>query len=153
MTTNPVQLLGIYTLAVSDEMICEQAANLYDEPSEEEFEEIRAQLASTVLIEVLVTDAGKKFRVDDFTQAVDSQPHENWQAAWAETFLSTDGESLLCERWASLPSGVKSYRVAFFLHEWQPGRPLITSFGELPTGEPQPMPERLQRLVPYEFID
>ena len=149
-----VQLIGVYTLPVNPEMIAEQAQIIYgDDAAAEELEQAREQLESTVLVEVLVSNADADFDVGEFTQEDPKQPRDNWQAPWAEAFLSTDGERLLVERGESLPSDQDSFRVAFYMHYWKPGEPLVTSYGRLSTSSLSPMPERLTRLVPYELVD
>jgi hypothetical protein len=149
-----VQLIGVYTLPVNHEMIAEQAQILYgDDAAGEEFEQVREQLESTVLVEVLVSNADADFDVGDFAQEDPQQPRENWQASWAEALLSPDGERLLVVRGDPLPPDQANFRVAFYLHYWKPGQPLVTSYGRVPTTPPSMMPERLTRLVPYELVD
>jgi hypothetical protein len=77
----------------------------------------------------------------------------NWQVAWAEAFLSSDGQQLLVERWEPLPPNHATFRVAFFIHDWQEGQRLLTSYGYLPGAQPTTMPDRLLQLVPYELPD
>ncbi|MBX3426398.1 MAG: hypothetical protein KF688_12020 [Pirellulales bacterium] len=112
----------------------------------------REQLKSTVLVEAMVRGRDKQFDVGGFTQSQDGVSRENWQAAWAEAYLSQDGERLLAERWGDPPK-VDDFRVAFFLHSWNAAKPLVTSYGEAGCPAVQRMPERLQKLVPYEPVD
>jgi hypothetical protein len=109
-------------------------------------------LESTVLIEVLVRNRDKRFTVADFSQPQEGVPRDSWQVAWAEAYLTEDGKELLVERWADAPKA-DTLRVAFFLHCWNPAAPLLTSYRELPCPEVKKMPDRLQKLVPYEPLD
>lgn len=149
-----MELIGVYQLPVTDELVQSQAEVLYGaNPSPGQCAQARHQLESTALVEVLVTDADRNFNVTDFAQEDPSLPRANWQAAWAEAFLSSDGQHLLVERWEPLPAQHTSFRVAFFIHQWQVGRPLLSSYGSLSTSQPTSMPGRLDELVPYEPMD
>ena len=148
------QIVGVYALPVDQEMVAEQAQILYgDDAAAEELEQAREQLESTVLVEVLVSDADAKFDLGDFAQEDPQQPRENWQAPWAVAFLSPEGERLLAEHAGPLPRNRANFRAAFYLHYWKPGQPLVTSYGRLSTVPPSVMPERLMRLVPYKLVD
>jgi hypothetical protein len=149
-----IKLLGIYTLAVSEDLLKQQTLELWGAtPSPSQQAQVRDQLGSVVLVEVLVTDADEKFGAPDFTQEDPGQPRANWQAAWDVSFLSADGEKLLAKRLKSLSPRTTNFRVAFYIHYWKSGQPLITSYGALSTPPPSPMPERLSRLVPFASVD
>jgi hypothetical protein len=145
-----MKLIGVYSLPVDEQLVATQARELYGEtPSPSQVAQVRKQLGSIALAEVLVTDADERFNVGDFTQEDPKRPRQSWQAAWAEAFLSPDGETLLVKRWGRLPPNTTAFRIAFYLHFWKTGQPLLTSYGPIPTPAPAPMPERLVRLVPY----
>ena len=157
MSDPEVVVVGVYRLPVTEEVFREQFGILYGyEMSEEQrFEaerHCREQLKSTVLIEALVRNRDSRFKTSDFTQACEDQPKENWQAAWAEAYLTLDGGSLLVERWAD-PPDKGDLRVAFFMHYWDPSKALCTSYGEVVCPAVEDMPGRLKRLVPYEPVD
>jgi hypothetical protein len=148
------QLIGVYTVPLSDELIAAQTRELYgSNPSPPQVAQVREQLASVALIEVLVSGADTQFSVSDFAQADPEKPRSDWQAAYAEAFLSPDGESLLVARWKRLPAGLTDFRVAFYMYYWKVGQPLLSSYGSLETPPPSQMPERLSRLAPYEMVD
>jgi hypothetical protein len=97
--SSTVQLIGVYQLPVTEELIATQAELLYGgEPSPDNVVQVRQQLESTVLVEVLVSNADDAFDVSVFTQENPELPYESWQVAWAEAFLSADGQELLVER-------------------------------------------------------
>jgi hypothetical protein len=149
-----IELIGVYQLPVTEDLFAAQAELLYGaNASLNQRAQLRHQLESAVLVEVLVSDADDDFDVADFIQENPRLPRANWQAAWAEAFLSVDGQQLLVERWDPLPPLHAHFRVAFFIHEWQVGRRLLTSYGELPGASPTAMPDRLLQLVPYELVD
>lgn len=149
-----VELIGVYQLPVTAELIAEQAEVLYgDEASSDEIAQARRQLESTVLVEVLVSNADADFDLDAFMQEDPRLPPESWQVAWAEAFLSADGQRLLVERGEPLPEGQATFRVAFYIHWWRAELELSSSYGSLPGAPPVPMPARLRQLAPYEPID
>ena len=157
MAEPSIKVLAVYRLKVTDDLFREQLAILYpahlpDVDLAAAERQVREQLDSTVLVEVLVRNRDGRFDMGHFTQPDESIPRENWQAAWAEAFLSADGEVLAVDRWSSAPE-VGDLRVAFFLHYWDAKRPLRSSYGDIHCPPPQAMPERLERLVPYEPAD
>jgi len=155
MTQPRIDILGVYRLEITDELLRGQMDILYgsqpNRPAEAE-RQCREQLESVVLVEALVSNRDERFDVGDFTQSNPNMPRENWQAPWAEAYLAPDGESLLVERWSVAPAD-DPLRMAFFIHYWNTDRPLQTSYGDVQCSRPQPMPERLKRLVPYEPVD
>lgn len=152
-----IEILGIYRLPVTEDLFREQFDILYGYPMSDEDraqaeEQCREQLSSTVLIEALVENRDKRFSVDDFSQPQDGVPKDNWQVAWAEAFLTLDGNFLLVERWQEPPES-GDFRVAFFMHFWDEMKPLLTSYGEVTCPPVSEMPERLKTLLPYEPVD
>lgn len=152
-----IVVLGVYRLPVTEELFREQFAVLYGYPMAKEERDqaesrCREQLSSTVLVEAAVRNRDHRFDVGDFTLPLESVPQEDWQTAWAEAYLTPNGEALAVERWSDPPAS-GDLRVAFFLHSWPPDRVLRSSYGDVACPEPQEMPERLARLVPYEPVD
>lgn len=148
-----IELVGVYQLPVTEELVRSQAELLFGANlSIGQREQARRQLECTVLVEVLVSDAEADLNVMDFVQENPRLPPTDWQAAWAEAFLSADGQRLLVKRWAPLPQNHTTFRVAFFIHEWQAGGRLVTSYGNVPGAQPGPMPDRLRELVFQQFL-
>jgi hypothetical protein len=152
-----IQVLGVYALPVTKELLREQTDLLYGatltgEARQQAERKCREQLLSTVLVEALVQDRDDRFQCSDFCQPLAEVEEGRWQVAWAEGYLSLDGESRLEARWPDPPEA-KDFRVAFFIHYWEDNEPLLSSYGELRCPAIREMPERLQRLVPYEPVD
>ncbi|MDZ4655983.1 MAG: hypothetical protein SH868_00250 [Bythopirellula sp.] len=149
MTQPKIDLLGVYRLQVSEDLFREQFDILYGFPMDDAERiaaerQCREQLESIVLIEVIVSNRDKRFRVSGFGQGE--------QAPWAEGYFSADGETRIPVRWPDVPD-VEPLRMAFFIHFWDPAVPLKTSYGNLACAEPGPMSERLARLIPFEPVD
>ena len=157
MAQPTVEVLGVYSIPVTDDLLREQTdilhgADLSGDRRQDAERQCREQLESTVLIEVLVRSRDERFKVGDFSQPRDGFSYDDWQVAWAEAYLAEDGERLLVERWGDAPN-VDRFRVAFFIHYWNPEVPLRTSYGDVRCPEVKSMPDRLQKLVPYEPVD
>ncbi len=98
-----IEILGIYALPVSDELLSNQFDLLYgyEMSSENKMEaekQIKDQLNSTVLIEVNVVNRDPNFKLSHFTQPMSEISEGSWQAPWAEAFLSSGGDSLIVDR-------------------------------------------------------
>jgi hypothetical protein len=157
-----IKALGVYSLPFNEQMLKEQTdilwgTDLKGAARRKAERRCREQLASTVLIETLVQDRDDRFSARDFCQPKIGIRPDSWQAAWLVACLSVDGKSLLetvsvKSVWPDLPAD-KNFRVAFFIHFWDPKSPLLTSYGEIKCPPVKKMPVRLQRLVPYELLD
>ena len=154
-----VEVLGVYRVRATDELVLdrmeyaysvEQKATTEDRMAAEQ--ESREFFESIALVEVLVHNRDKRFRVGDFTQRVGPGPtRDDWQVAWADAYLTPDGDALAAERWGrDVPRG--DLRVAFFLHFWDDTRLLATSYGDVRCPPIEVMPERLERLIPYHTV-
>jgi hypothetical protein len=152
-----IEVVGVYRLEITEELLQEQFEILYgydvtEAERREAKEHCRNQLKSIVLIEVIVRNRDNKFNISDFTQGSEDEPVGSWQVAWAEAFLTMNGESLAVERWSDPPE-TGDLRIAFFIHYWDANKPLSTSYGDIFCPPPGKMPERLKKLVPYEPVD
>jgi hypothetical protein len=114
--------------------------------------ELRTALKSTVLIEALVENPDRRFDPGEFVQPDATKPEGNWQVAWEEVFLTSDGKKMLSDRQSGIPKK-RSFRIAFYIHFWKHGEPLLSSYGPLQYPKPRPIPERLWRLAPYALVD
>lgn len=154
-----IEVLGLYRVRATDALIQDRIEYSYapdqvDTPEKRSAaaQESRELIESVALIEVLVHNPDERFDVGDFTQRLHGVAPENRQAAYAEAFLAPDGTSLAADEGASdAPDG--DLRIAFFLHFWDTSMPLVTSYGDIECPGVSEMPERLERLVPYENVN
>jgi hypothetical protein len=109
--------------------------------------------SNAALIEALVENPDDQFDAGGFMQADPSLPRDSWQVAWQESYLSADGETCISGGYSPRRPNDCSFRVAFFIHYWKPGLPLLSSYGPLAYPDAAPQPERLRRLVPYSPPD
>jgi hypothetical protein len=140
-TLATLRRLGRNPVAMTEEERCEVA------------EEIEYHLASATYVEVVVRNADASFNAADFTQPDPAVDEGRYMAAWNETYLTDDGESVVSGYPSNeVPAG-STLRVVFVIHFWNPALPLASSYGSLECPPMTPLPERLWRLVPYETVD
>ena len=95
------------------------------------------------LIELSIDPLMREFNQEDFTQALDDMPRDEWQIAYMEVFLSDDGTRAQGAR-----LGVKN-RLMFFFHYLDISMPIMTPLEEVALPKPTPLPSRLRPLIKY----
>ena len=138
-----IHIVGVYTPEIPDAVYREQwNVTGSDELTRNHFEKL-------VLIEAVVSDVNESFDLHALGQTVTvSGFPAHFQCAYDEALLSADG-NLLIEREPNCVYGTGSLRFVFYLHFYDPTRPLHWPYGEVECPHVQPMPERLKALVPY----
>jgi len=145
-----IEILGVYRVPFSEPLFAQAMEWKYADtaftPEERKQTEkaVRELLSSVVLIECEVRDADDKFDVEDFRQP------DSDQVAYDEAFLTQDGEFMMPSRY-SRPDAAH-FRLAFFLHFFDPELPLLSSYGSLSVPTVSDMPDRLKRLMPYDPV-
>jgi hypothetical protein len=105
-----------------------------------------------VLFEALLDRLDERFSIDDFTQEMPEVPPKAWQSAYDEAVLSSDGWQLLVRK-PRCTRGLKSGRIAFYFHFYDPYQPMRWSYGTFATPPVADIPERLRILMPYSAVD
>lgn len=148
-----IECLGVYVVPCDDAPWREDLDNSYRVLGLlDETEAYRKRVISIVLVEVVVSGAGPSFDVGQFAQTMDKDEDErSMQVAYDEALLSPDGQAVMKQS-LDCANGLSEGRLCFFLHYYDPTRPIQWSFGEFTCPEPLPMTERLARLVPYQPI-
>jgi hypothetical protein len=108
-------------------------------------EELNTDLQRCALFELEIQGNDREF---DPTELFNP---DTGYVAWEPAFLTLDGEAILTD--AHKASGsLESFRVAFYIHEWnEPGR-LKGPMGELVLPPFTPVPPRLWKLAPYACL-
>ena len=102
------------------------------------------------LVELIVDKKADEFDVGEFTQEIEDQPRLNWQAPFAEKYLSLDGETIIGDD-IDLPEFLTdTTRLTFFFYFLDPSKPLITPFGKLQLIQKQEQPKRIKGLIKFE---
>jgi hypothetical protein len=82
-----------------------------------------------------------------FTQRMEDRPRSEWQVAYDEQLLNDGGERVLTDVLVHPPTvWPHRARVAFYLHNLDADRPLVTPFGEVALPRPSESPSRLSFL-------
>jgi hypothetical protein len=150
MSKPTIQVLGAYRVELTDELFAAAmelkygGMKLSNKQRQDAEQAVRGELSSVALLELLVDQLDGVLDLGSF-----SQPGSD-QAAYDEVYLTLDGTALV-SRYAQPKAD--SFRVAFFLHFFDPAQPLETGYGQIPIPSLRKMPERLQTLVPYEPVD
>jgi hypothetical protein len=145
-----VKVLGVYKVEVSNELFNSVMESKYGgiqlpvKQGKEAEKAVRDELSSIYLLEILIDNPDEKFKMGDIKQSGSDQ------VAYDEAYLSTDGQAIISH--AKRPLG-NSIRVAFFLHFFDPQKPLLTSYGEISVPRVEEMPTRLKEIMPYRPVD
>lgn len=145
-----VTILGIHQVHLDDDELEELA----QQHAGGDFEATREEIELAVLVECLCIAPDQRRRSFD----ADAFALSNAQVPWLVTALTPDGESVLeVERpLLSSPSCLPyqgSLRVAFFLHCWDEGLPLLLAGEPIAVPEITDLPDRLEELMPYRCVD
>jgi hypothetical protein len=142
-----IKIIGLYTIRLTEESIVDAFVLEFGEyrsdlnPPSYYMEEYGDGLA---LIEIKLDRKDKRFDLCKFMQEEPGISRDNWQVAYDEHFLDTDGTRIIEE-----PRIGESLRVAFYLHFTKFDQPLITPYGPIALPKPTEIPERLKNLFKY----
>lgn len=101
------------------------------------------------LVEIACSGVEEPLDVGAFTQADPDLPPSDWQAPYDEHFLDGRGLRLLDPDAPEEQPEHDRFRLVFFFHRLDPGRPLESPAGPLHLPAPSPLPDRLA-FVRYE---
>lgn len=105
------------------------------------------------LVEVVITDHAGPVDLLQFTQEIPGQPRANWQVPWDERVLDDEGTQDVAGRFSrEIVAHDRPLRLAFFMHDLDPARPLMTPAGAVALPPAEPRPPRLSFLQ-YESPD
>lgn len=143
MAEPSIEILGVYKPHISEETYREQwQVTESDKETEEHFDGL-------MLIEALVHNVDDQF---DMSKIGQQPPHSDdpnsFMVPYDEALLSSDGETLI-QREMDCVHGTGTLRFAFYLHLYDPSKPLETCYGPIYCPAAQGVPDRLKELVPY----
>ena len=142
MSESTFTVLGVYKPHIPEEIYQQQwQVSGSDEDTREHFDGL-------VLIEAILDDPGGTFKPEHVGQ----QYQNSLQCMYDEAVLSPDGESLI-RRDIQCLKATGPLRIAFYLHFYDPRRPIEWSQGKAECPPIEPIPDRLKRLVPYSPTD
>ncbi len=117
-----------------------------DERALEIADELHTDLQTCALFELEIQHNDRRFLASDFSNSATGL------CGWEPAFLSPAGDSILTEdSW--VPPELKTFRVAFYVHDWGESGHLIGPTGALELPAASPVPARLWKLAPYAPLD
>ena len=149
MAQPSVKVLGAYKVEISDETINKFLEEDYGDiltadEMKKEFALKREELESVIALDVSIMNADDGFDAGEFTQP------DSDQVAYDEVYLSINGHSIESE---TKPQDPKNFRIYFFLHYFDPIKPLLTSYGKVDIPKVEPLPDYLKSLHPFMPVD
>jgi DNA-directed RNA polymerase subunit RPC12/RpoP len=146
ISTPRINLLGVYKPDISARLYKQQRRVTGSEAKTE------AHFRDLVLIEAVIEQIDDRFNMGDFGQSYARGDYkDHFQCAYDEALLSQDGKTVV-ERNANCVKGSGNLRFAFYLHFYDPRRPLRWSYGQVQCPAIEPISTRLQSLVPYRAL-
>ena len=143
MPTPRIAVLGVYKPDILASVYQQQLRVTGSE------EQTKAHFKDLVLIEAVVEEIDGLFKMAELGQPYNSGDYkDHFQCAYDEALLSSDGRAVI-ERDMNCVKGAGLLRFAFYLHFYDPNRPLRWSYGEVQCPPIEPVPRRLKYLVPY----
>ena len=144
MSEPKLTVLGVYKPQIS--------AEVWQEQLESTGGHTQAHFDGLVLIEALVEGVEEPFDIAEIGQLISEGPDDPgcMQVPYEEALLSADGETAVAHGfdWESRKER-GTFRFAFYLHFYDPARPLRTPVGEVDCPVVQDVPVRLMMLMPY----
>jgi hypothetical protein len=152
MSQPSIECLGVYTVPCNQVVWREDIDGYYRSRGLlSETQAYRARLVAIVLVEVMISGADSSFDVGQFRQPMDMAPAGAAQVAYDEALLSSDGQSVI-RRQQGCADGLTEGRICFFLHHYDPNRPIGWTYGEFNCPPPKPIIGRLAGMMPYQPI-
>jgi hypothetical protein len=143
MPTPSITILGVYKPDIPANVYREQRESMGSD------ERTKAHFEGLVLIEALIDGIDDRFKMSEMGQPDPLGDYSNFQCAYDEALLSSDGETVV-ERDMDCIKGEGPLRFAFYLHFYDAARPLHWSYGQVQCPPIEPIPMRLKDLVPYD---
>jgi hypothetical protein len=142
-----VRILGVYRPEISERTYQEQLDVMgNDAQAKEHFDGL-------VLVEASATGVEGELELSNLGQQPSTIDDTHYfQCAYDEALLTADGQ-ILVDRTLGCVNGSGELRFAFYLHFFEPQRPIQFRGTDLQTPEVVSVPERLARLVPYNACD
>ena len=142
-----IEILGVYRPSIRKATYKQQRRVIGSEDA------TAAHFRDLVLIEALVHHHDEDLDLmkqigQMYLQSTDHKYSDNFQVPWDEALLSDNGATLI-QRRRKCVHGTGTLRFAFYLHYYDPARPLEAPYGPIVCPEIEVAPRRLMRLVPY----
>ena len=106
------------------------------------------------MLELVINTSADEIDLALFTQADESLPEDEWQVAYDEHYLNTDGTEIVGDFIEKPKNSEQKTRIVFYMWFLDFNSDLITPFGNVRLTKPTVLPERLKRIIDLsEFIE
>ncbi len=152
-----IEVLGVYRVPYQEQELLDQLRQYYFfGNANREASDTSSRLIETCvplsLFEVSLDRLDDRFRIADFTQEMPAAKRKQWQAAYDEALLSPNGMQVISRK-THCARGLQTGRVAFYFHYYDPGKPMLWTYGAFTCPAVETVPKRLWDLVPYTPVD
>lgn len=107
-----------------------------------------------ILIEMLINDSSENIDFAEFVVPDPNLDEDDWQCAYLEQYLNSEGTDKICELYDEPEEAVKPCRIAFFIYKFdEQDRKIITPYGSFPLEDLKHVPERLLNCIEFENED
>ena len=103
-----------------------------------------------ILVEMVIDEFSDKINLNHFLVPEDGRLKLDWQIAYLEQYLNTDGTEKICDLSETPQPSVRPCRIAFFIYKKRAGKVLRTPYGEFSIQEPKKLPERLKKIIEFK---
>jgi hypothetical protein len=152
-----ITVLGVYRVPVDEQELIEQLRRYYfpgnaAQDTNSAVHKFVENCVPLVLFDVRLDNLDERFRIGDFRQEMPEAPEKSWQVAYDEALLSEDGMEVLSRK-SLCTRDVRTGRVAFYFHYYDPLKPKLWTYGQFSSPPVQLVSRRLWNLVPYSPVD
>lgn len=146
----PIEILRVFRVSPTEELVlrmvkADWGGRVTPKRRELSMPRVERELGALVLVEAIVA-APCIGKLRHATENAGSQ------VPWQVTLLSADGKRIVRSLFLQEPDAFPA-RVAFFLHYFTPGSPLLGPKGRVVFPRPRRMPSRLASLIQYQPVD
>jgi len=107
---------------------------------------------AVILVEMIIDEFPGDIDFGGFCVPDNRFEKSDWQAAYMEQYLNSDGTDKLCEAYDTPAEQSKPSRITFFL--FKTSQPILsTSYGDFSIAEVQELPDRLAKIIEFDPFD
>ena len=103
-----------------------------------------------ILIEMMIEEFSDNIDFYHFTIPESGRLKLDWQVAYLEQYLNTEGTEKICDLFETPKPSVCPCRFVFFIYKKRTGKVLSTPYGEFPIKKLGRLPKRLKKIIEFE---
>lgn len=123
-----LEAVGVYKWPYTASDVRRLSEEVWGDRSSDSLSLAKEQLEGLFVVELLVRSGTGTFNAGQLAQAMPDDRDESTQVPYDESFWSADGSEYLQH---DAPPGNPPYRVVFYLHYFDPSKPLVAEWGSI----------------------